>query len=202
MKKIFTILLLIASSSVFADGIESLKSFNNTVKNFSGNFTQTIKNAKSTKTSTGTFSILRPGYFKWNYQKPEKQLIIADGKHIWLYDEELAQVTKRNQSESINSTPAAILSDKKALDANYTLANSGEKDNVFYVSANPKKQNTEYKNIKLGLLKDGTPANLELQDNFGNQTSIKFENVKINTSVSSSNFKFTPPANVNILDAN
>lgn len=111
-------------------------------------------------------------------------------------------MTKRNQSESINSTPAAILSDKKALDANYTLANSGEKDNVFYVSANPKKQNTEYKNIKLGLLKDGTPANLELQDNFGNQTSIKFENVKINTSVSSSNFKFTPPANVDILDAN
>ena len=77
--------------SVHADGINSLQHFNENIKHFSGNFTQTVKNAKKTQKTSGSFAIARPEHFRWIYEKPYQQTIIGDGKTLWLYDVDLAQ---------------------------------------------------------------------------------------------------------------
>ena len=181
-----------------AEGIEALRQFNNDADGIAGTFTQTVQSKKKRQKSSGSFQILRPGLFKWVYQKPYQQEIVGDGQSIWLYDVDLKQVTQSNQDQTIGDSPAAILSNKSALDASYTLKEDGSQDGVDYVLASPKKNNAGYQFIRIGF-KGNTLAAMELKDSFGNQTQIQFQNVNTRPNLSRSVFKFTPPKGVDVL---
>ena len=191
-------MLGLAIGAAQAGGIDALKKFNADADGLSGSFSQTVKNKKKTQTSGGTFQIMRPGLFRWEYSKPYKQTIVGDGKHIWLYDVDLKQVTKSDQSQAIGDSPASILSDKNALDSSYSLKEDGSGDGIDYVLATPKKNNAGYQFIRIGF-KGDTLAAMELKDGFGNQTSIKFSNVNTHPNLSRGNFKFVPPKGVDVL---
>ena len=127
-KQMFTALATVFAlsfGSAHAGAIDALKKFNEDADGISGSFTQTVKSKKKTQTTSGSFQILRPGLFKWQYTSPYKQTIVGDGKTIWLYDVDLAQVTKSAQNQTIGDSPAAILSNKSALDSSYTLKEDG-----------------------------------------------------------------------------
>ena len=144
-------MLGLAIGAAQAGGIDALKKFNADADGLSGSFSQTVKNKKKTQTSGGTFQIMRPGLFRWEYSKPYKQTIVGDGQHIWLYDVDLKQVTKSDQSQAIGDSPASILSDKNALDSSYSLKEDGSGDGIDYVLATPKKNNAGYQFIRIGL---------------------------------------------------
>ena len=118
------------SSTAHAGAIDALKKFNQDADGLSGSFTQTVQSKKKNQTSSGTFQILRPGLFKWDYKSPYKQTIVGDGANIWLYDVDLKQVTKSNQDQTIGDSPAAILSNKSALDSSYTLKEDGTSGDI------------------------------------------------------------------------
>ena len=191
---------LLSSAIGFAQAgaVDALKKFNNDADGISGNFSQTVHSKKKTQTTYGTFKILRPGLFKWEYTKPYKQTIVGDGKTIWLYDVDLAQVTKSSQDQTIGDSPAAILSNKTALDSSYTLKEDGSANGIDYVLATPKKNNAGYQYIRIGFKGDNLAA-MQLKDSFGNQTSISFSSLNTKPNLSSGMFKFTPPKGVDIL---
>ena len=191
-------MLGLAIGAAQAGGIDALKKFNADADGLSGSFSQTVKSKKKTQTSGGTFQIMRPGLFRWEDSKPYKQTIVGDGQHIWLYDVDLKQVTKSDQSQAIGDSPASILSDKNALDSSYSLKEDGSGDGIDYVLATPKKNNAGYQFIRIGF-KGDTLAAMELKDGFGNQTSIKFSNVNTHPNLSRGNFKFVPPKGVDVL---
>ena len=168
-----------------AGAVDALKKFNNDADGISGSFTQTVQGKKKTQTAHGTFKILRPGLFKWEYTKPYKQTIVGDGQTIWLYDVDLAQVTKSAQDQTIGDSPAAILSNKNALDSSYSLKDDGSSNGIDYVLATPKKGD----NL----------AAMQLKDSFGNQTSISFGGLNTKPNLSRGAFKFTPPKGVDVL---
>ncbi|ULJ61453.1 outer membrane lipoprotein chaperone LolA [Wielerella bovis] len=191
-------MMSVLAATANAGGIDALRQFNNDADGISGTFTQTVQSRKKTQTSSGSFQILRPGLFKWEYTKPYQQKIIGDGKHIWLYDVDLKQITQSNQNQTIGDSPAAILSNKTALDASYSLKEDGKKDGVDYVLATPKKANAGYQFIRIGF-KGNILAAMELKDSFGNQTTIRFNNVNTKPNLSRSAFTFTPPKGVDVL---
>lgn len=181
-----------------ADAIEALKKFNADTDGISGHFTQTVHSKKRAQTTSGQFQILRPGLFKWEYTKPYKQTIVGDGKTVWLYDQDLAQVTKRAQNQTIGNSPAAILSDKTALTASYTLKADGSASGIDYVRANPRRNNAGYRYIRIGF-KGDTLAVMQLKDGFGNQTTIQFHGINTQPNLSRSQFRFIPPKGVDVL---
>ncbi|WP_245608552.1 outer membrane lipoprotein chaperone LolA [Stenoxybacter acetivorans] len=195
-------LLLLAVSfsanTVIAGGIDDLQKFNADVSSISGQFTQTVSGKKRTQTTSGEFQIVRPGLFRWEYNKPYQQLIVGDGKTVWLYDQDLAQVSKRAQNESLGDSPAAILSDKNALNSRYTLTEDGSNNDVSYVRAAPKSSNSNYQYIRIGF-QAGKLTQLQLKDQFGNQTVIHFKNIQENTAIARERFRFTPPKGVDII---
>ncbi|MDN8806899.1 outer-membrane lipoprotein carrier protein LolA, partial [Staphylococcus aureus] len=75
---------------------------------------------------------------------PYKQTIVGDGQTVWLYDVDLAQVTKSSQDQAIGGSPAAILSNKTALESSYTLKEDGSSNGIDYVRATPKRNNAGY----------------------------------------------------------
>lgn len=181
-----------------AGAVDALKKFNQDADGISGSFSQTVTSKKKTQTTHGTFQILRPGLFKWEYTKPYKQTIVGDGKTIWLYDVDLAQVTKSSQNQAIGDSPAAILSNKTALDSSYTLKEDGSANGISYVLATPKKNNAGYQYIRIGFKGDNLAA-MQLKDSFGNQTTIHFSGLNTKPHLSRSTFKFTPPKGVDVL---
>ena len=116
MKKLFTTILIAVSAQLAsAAGLESLELFMAQAQAGQADFTQVVtspaKDGKAgrSKTSSGTFAFQRPGRFKFVYQKPFEQTIVADGQTLWLYDVDLNQVTQRAQAQVLGSTPAALL---------------------------------------------------------------------------------------------
>lgn len=187
-KQMFTALAAVFAlsfGSAHAGAIDALKKFNEDADGISGSFTQTVKSKKKTQTTSGSFQILRPGLFKWQYTSPYKQTIVGDGKTIWLYDVDLAQVTKSAQNQTIGDSPAAILSNKSALDSSYTLKEDGSAGGIDYVRAMPKKNNAGYQYIRIGFKGDALAA-MQLKDSFGNETSISFGNLNMKPNLSRS----------------
>ena len=93
MKKLIaTFLIATCAQLASADGLKSLESFMTSTQSGRADFTQVVTSppkdgkAARSKTSSGTFEFQRPGRFKFVYQKPFEQTIVADGKTLWLYD--------------------------------------------------------------------------------------------------------------------
>jgi outer membrane lipoprotein carrier protein len=122
-----------------ADGISSLKNFYAKTNAMRANFYQIVTDRQGQKIQEvyGEMQLKRPNMFRWDYNKPFEQQIISDGKQVWLYDTELAQVTVRALSKALGSSPAALLAGGESLDKNFKLVNLPAKDNLEWVSANP-----------------------------------------------------------------
>lgn len=179
-----------------AAALDQFKSFVAGTKSARGDFTQTqlrkTTAGKAAPPSTGTFVFARPGKFIWTYQKPFEQVLQADGDTLYLYDKDLNQVTTRKLGNALGSSPAAILFGSNDLEKNFTLAEAGTRDGLEWLSATPKTKDTTFEQIGIGL-KDGVPQAMELKDNFGQTTLLKFTSFQRNPSLGAQTFKFEVP---------
>jgi outer membrane lipoprotein carrier protein len=114
--------LSLAPAMVFAASAqEQLRAFVATVTSATGSFSQyTVNNQGRTQPAqTGVFSFQRPGKFKWAVQKPYEQLVISDGRQVFQFDPDLAQVTERKVDAAIGTSPAAILFGSGSLEQSF-----------------------------------------------------------------------------------
>ena len=86
-------------------GIDQFRTFLKATPQARGSFTQTVvaKSARRPQQSAGTFAFQRTGKFRWNYDKPYKQLLVSDGKKLWSYDPDLNQVMVRKLGDALGS---------------------------------------------------------------------------------------------------
>lgn len=178
-----------------------------TAQSGSAAFTQTVTappkegRAARTKTSSGRFDFQRPGRFKFVYEKPFAQTIVADGKTLWLYDADLNQVTQRAQDKALGSTPAALLAsapDLSALRTDFTLEAAPDEGGLQWVLATPKAQEGQLKSVRVGF--DGEAlAALDIVDSFGQRSLIRFTGMQINPALPAGTFTFKPPSGADVL---
>ena len=103
--------------------------------------------------SHGVFEFQRPNRFRFHYQRPFEQLIVADGQTLWLYDPDLAQVTARAQREVLGQTPAALLAsgaDLRTLQQAFSLSNAPDADGLRWVQALPKGADAPLQAVRIG----------------------------------------------------
>ena len=183
------------------DSVTPLDNFLKELENFQANFRQTLVNehGEALETSTGTVYMQNPGKFRWDYKDPYSQLIITDGQTLWLYDEDLEQVTIRDISGSIENTPAAILGGKENIDEHFIVIDLGDIEGFNWTELTPRNIDNQYNNIRLGF--DGKKLGMMvLSDNLGQTTRIDFIDSKRNENIDPSLFTFEPPAGVDIID--
>lgn len=216
MKRFFaTVLIAGCTHAACANGLESLESFVSTVSSGRANFSQVVTaparegQTPRSKTSSGTFEFSRPNRFKFLYQKPFEQSIVADGQTLWLYDADLNQVTARKQSAVLGSTPAALIAaapDLRALQADFTLAAAPEKDGLEWVVATPKAKDGQLQTVRVGFragdkaaAKPAELAALEILDSFGQRSVLSFSKVEVNPSLAKDTFQFNPPKGADVI---
>ena len=137
------------TSSAHADAIVRLKEFIANTHSAQSNFTQTVldKNGKRVQAASGTMQFVRPGKFRWEYHKPYEQIIVGDGVKFWMYDVDLNQVTIKKLDAVLGSSPAALLSGNNEIERGFSLKNIGEKDNLDWLQATPKNNESSFQTI-------------------------------------------------------
>jgi len=204
---IAAILIAGCQASAWADGLKDLEDFVRSTKSGRAEFTQVVtsppkagESARS-KTSSGTFEFLRPNRFKFVYQKPFEQTIVADGQTLWLYDVDLKQATARSQSQALGTTPAALIAsapDLKALQAEFTLSATPDAQGQQWVLATPKTKDGQLQSVRIGF-RAGALAALEILDSFGQKSVLSFGTFQANAALDASHFQFKPPPGADVI---
>ena len=156
------------------------------------------RNAKLVQESRGTFSFQRPGRFRWTYVKPYPQLIVGDGTKVWIYDEDLQQVTVRRIDKALGSTPAALLSGNNEAVKAFKLSDRGVRGGLEWMDALPRDSDANFEKISLGFGFSGLEV-LELHDNFGQTTVVRFTSFELNPRLEAGSFRFTPPKGADVI---
>lgn len=201
MKAIVTLLsFCLLSGSVSAGGIDSLKSFISDTRTAKSNFSQTVtdQNGKLRQKSEGTLAFSRPGKFRWTYQKPYEQLIVGDGNKLWIYDADLEQVTVKKLGDALGSSPAALLAGSNDIEKHYVLKDIASEDGMEWLEARPRDREGTFEAVRMGFARD-TLLVMELKDNFGQTTVLKFSKLVKNPTVKASEFRFTPPKGADVI---
>ena len=99
---------------------------------------------------------------------------------------------------ALGSSPAALLAGKNVIEENYTLNDAGTQDGLEWVEAVPKTRDTAFERVRIGFGKGGLEA-MELKDQFGQTTVIKFADVVRNPKLPPETFSFAPPPGADVI---
>lgn len=200
-KIIFTLALCIYSVASLADeAAHQLLAILRPLQTIQAQFSQTIldKEGRVLEQTQGQMALLRPGKLRWETQKPTHQLLIADGKKIWLYDESLKQVTVQPQSQK-TASPVMLLSDPTAqLMSQFTIHSIEPSKGQRLFTLIPNDKSAIFKEAKLSFV-DGLLTQMYLRDHLGQMTKITFDQVKINILFHSAVFTFVTPKGADVV---
>lgn len=200
---LFCSLFMLAFTGLSAakSGQDSLETHLQRYKYLSGQFTQIIssENSLHTQSSTGEFWIKKPKQFRWHYSTPYVQQIISNGEKLWVYDEDLEQATIKDASQSINSSPLAIILGSAELDKLFNITQLADSDDLQWLSLTPIEDSSGFEFINIGF-NNGLLARMVLQDNFGQTTRLLFTNVSVHTPIANDMFEFNVPEGADVFD--
>ena len=201
MFKFFIFLFFVLPLSAYAGATDKLKNFIASTHSAQANFTQEVrdKSGKRIQSASGTMQFVRPGKFRWVYQKPFEQLIVGDGEKFWLHDVELNQVTVKKIDAALGSSPAALLSGSNEIERDFQLKDIGTKDNLEWLQATPRAQDTSFEKVLMAFNAQSELMVMELQDAFGHTTVLRFSKLQRNPKLSPQLFKFVPPKGADVL---
>ena len=194
-----------------ADSVDLLAQFMKQARSGRADFTQVVTSPSRpgqtprAKTSSGRFEFQRPGKFRFDYRKPFVQTLVADGQTLWLHDVDLNQVTARQQSQALGSTPAALLtgaSDLQVLKNDFQFTPEPDRDGLQWVRATPQSPDGQIRSVMVGLraAPNGPElAVLDVQDSLGQRSLLTFTAFELNPVLPASTFVFKAPAGVDVI---
>lgn len=183
-----------------AAGRERVERYLSGLQGLQARFTQVLTDRAGTivSESSGTLAIRRPDRFRWDYLEPYRQVIVADGVRIWLYDSDLEQVTVRKLDDSLSATPAMLLSGAGKLEENFTVKQVSQEDAMLWVRMEPKRDDTDFKWVRLGFQGDALQR-MELADKLGQTTHLEFSDIERNPPLDPARFTFTVPPGADVI---
>lgn len=204
MNKIF-FAFLIFSFNVIADGISDLNAFVNNVSSMSSEFSQVVLDKKGLKLQDveGVMLFKRPNKFRWDYLKPYQNQIISDGDRLFMYDQDLRQVSINPLAKVAGSTPLLIIAGKN-IEKYFTLRNIEDQvaneinQNIKWVEAVPIEEGGGFSKVILGLTENKLSV-MKIVDAFEHTTTISFKNAKYNVTLVDNDFLFKLPTGVDVV---
>ncbi|HUJ87371.1 MAG TPA: outer membrane lipoprotein chaperone LolA [Burkholderiales bacterium] len=192
--------LAFAAPLAHSSALERFEAFLHDTRSARAEFEQRVYDRDQTlvQKSSGSFEFRRPGLFRWTYAAPTPQLIVGDGKDVWIYDRDLEQVTVRRMAKALGSTPAALLAGSAEVERAFDFSEAGARDGLEWLDAKPKDADAGFDLIGLGLGPEGVES-MELRDHFGQTTRLRFHDITLNPALDPAAFRFTPPKGVDVL---
>lgn len=200
VRLVLVLAVLAIAGQVSAASLDRFHAFIRTTQSARADFEQKVydRNKKLVQESKGSFAFQRPGRFRWAFSKPYSQLIVGDGEKVWVYDADLNQVTVRKLSSALGATPAALIAGSADIEQSFVFTESGELDGLQWLEAKPRERDAGFETIRMGFGPAGIDA-MELVDQFGQTTTLRFSNMQRNPKLDPGTFRFTPPKGTDLL---
>lgn len=191
---------LLIPAATLASGLDQLRAFVAGTHSARANFSQAVvaKSGRKPQLSQGTFVFSRPGKFRWTYDQPYYQLIVGDGEKLWIYDKDLNQVSVKKLGQALGSSPAALLAGDAAVEKHFLIRDAGSGEGLEMVEATPRSRDSSFERVLIGF-KDNLPRFMEVHDNFGQATSLRFTQFERNPTLAAGLFHFEPPKGADML---
>jgi len=132
-----------AAGSAWAGARDDLKTFTSGLKGLDGQFSQQVfdSRGKVKESTSGRVALSAPRLFRWEYVRPHEQLIVADGKKVWMYEPDLEQATVREQGKEEQNSPLTALINPALLEQQYDVSEeAAQRDGLQWLSLSPKRE--------------------------------------------------------------
>lgn len=182
----------------------------NQTRDFKADFQQatSVGSLEQSQRTHGKVYFKKPGMMRWEYEGAEKQLIVSNGKMLWIYDPSLNQVIEHRWDEVYASrVPSLFLAGLAELEKDFQILSQSpvterNQPKAYLLKLIPKDRQLNLTELILTI----NPKNFLIEkswakDNFGNITSLVFSNIKINTGISDTIFRFKTPEGAEKINA-
>ncbi|MBF0121432.1 MAG: outer membrane lipoprotein chaperone LolA [Desulfobacterales bacterium] len=202
---IILIFILLSTTNLFGEEVLNLEDIlkrleaRYDVSGFSAKFNQesTIKSMDVTDTAMGKVFFKRPNMMRWDYEKPEKQNLIANGINLWIYKPEDNQVSVGKAPAFFrDGKGASFLTDIKQIRKKFNI----KLDAPYYLKLLPIEKMSDISMIYLKISPtDFNVIEVISYNTYGDITKIKLSEIKFEE-MNNSMFNFTIPKGVDILE--
>ena len=188
------VVLAVATGTATAGGKERLQTFLDGVQSLQARFDQSVFDTSQgqTRRLEGMFYLQRPGKFRWDYTEPKGQLVVADGKTVWLVEDDLRQAYQKRQSEALRGTPALLLTEQLKLEDHFEIADLGAGQDLEWVELIPRDPESQFTRVLLAFAGNEL-RRMELADKFGQVTRFGFSDIRRNPRLDPDLFVYVPP---------
>ena len=175
-----------------------------TGNNFKAEFIQesTVKAMAITDFASGKIFVRYPGKMRWEYEKPERQIIITDGFKLWIYRPADNQVmTGSAPTFFSDGKGASFLSDITLVRKKFNISLGESKDDFFYeLKLKPLEKTLDVTDIRLSVTKNTfTVIRVVTYNSYGDKNHIEFLNHEFKADLKDSLFSFEAPEGTDVL---
>lgn len=180
---------------------QRVDSYYNDLHSLRADFTETYQGLGVNREEHGTLLLRKPGKMRWSYAQPEGKIFILNGKYGWFYTpgdshaERLA-ISKMNDMRS----PLRFLLGHTRLEKEFSGLRLVPEGDGYRLSGAPKGMEQQVGEITLGVTAEGIIRSMTITEVNGARTSFTFTNSQPNAPAPPSEFVFTAPAGVTVID--
>ena len=171
---------------------------------FKAEFVQesTVKAMEITDFASGKIYARHPGKMRWEYEKPDKQIIITDGFKLWIYRPTDNQVmTGSAPAFFSDGKGASFLSDITLVRKKFNISQVESKDDFFYeLNLKPLEKTLDVTDIRLSVTKNTfTVIRVVTYNSYGDKNHIEFLNHEFKADLKDELFNFEAPEGTDVL---
>ncbi len=173
----------------------------NHLSTLKASYTERYTGLGMNRSETGTLLLRKPGRMRWIYSAPVGKVFVLDGKYGWSYTPGDAEVQRipAKQIDDLRSPLRFLLGHtelKRELDG-ISVTSQGAN---FLIRGVPKGMAERVKQLSLLVNATGLIQSLRLEEIDGSATEFSFTDMQENLPIPASEFSFTPPAGVTIVN--
>jgi outer membrane lipoprotein carrier protein len=175
------------------------------MSDFNADFVQTDQNPLNrTQRGSGHLYLMKPRKMRWEYQSPDEELFVSDGKTVYFYVPKDHQVNKEAVKETFDERmPLMFLVGRSNLSNEFSRFEELERkpflEGTRVIRMYPKRK-TDLKDVVIEV----DPANYQIRrlilDHVdGSQSDFIFSNIRTNTGLKPNYFDFKVPEGVQVV---
>lgn len=157
-----------------------------------------------TRTRAGRLFFQAPGRMRWEYDGPEPQLIVADGKQLWFHRPAQAQVVVQPMDAAFSrQTPLLFLFGRGDFAAEFSWE---QRDlppgpaGFVSIALRPRVEAPDLSRLVLEVVAgECRLAGTIVEDAFGNVTRLVFSGERADTGLAAGLFRFSPPKGAQVV---
>lgn len=183
--------------------VERIQSFYGGTKDIEGRFSQRVELAMGqVENARGSFYLKRPGMMRWEYEQPERRLLVTDGSTMWAYTPADRQVIVQDLKSALASVPFDFLVGAGKLTDHFIVQRVTMHGDCYRMVLTPQRPDPQVRELEMEV--EATTLHirsLALQDLYDNRTLMHFSDLRINSDLPADLFSFVPPPGVKTLHA-